>query len=140
MDEASDVDLQPLIPSTNILQWQLGMNLQRRGVIPITTVIEGSKVCLEYHTFYKPGSAFIRNGVLHALHRGADDGEHLKLAIRRIELSTSFSRSINQMAEQELEDDPLQQVMATTLKEELSPPDLDEVASYFTPAYEEAEF
>jgi hypothetical protein len=31
-------------------------------------------------------------------------------------------------------------VMATTLEEELSPPDLDEVASYFTPGDEEAEF
>jgi hypothetical protein len=30
--------------------------------------------------------------------------------------------------------------MATTLEEELSPPDLDEVASYFTPRDEEAEF
>jgi hypothetical protein len=44
------------------------------------------------------------------------------------------------MAEEELEEDPLQQVMETTLEEELSPPDLDEVASYFTPADEEVEF
>jgi hypothetical protein len=35
------------------------------------------------------------------------------------------------MAEEELEEDPLQQVMATTLEEELSLPDIDEVASYF---------
>jgi hypothetical protein len=141
MDEASDVDLQPLTPSMKILQWWLGMNLQCRGVVPITIEIEGSKVCLEYHIFYKPGPTFILIGVLlRDVLRGADDGEHHKLAIRRIELSTSFSRSINQMAEEELEEDPLQQVMATTLEEELSPPDLDEVASYFTPADGEAEF
>jgi hypothetical protein len=27
LDEASDIDMQPLIPSTKILQWQLGQNL-----------------------------------------------------------------------------------------------------------------
>jgi hypothetical protein len=27
MDEASGVDMQPLVPSSKILQWQLGMNL-----------------------------------------------------------------------------------------------------------------
>jgi hypothetical protein len=141
MDKASDVDLQPLLPFMNILQWQLGMNLQCRGVVPITTEIEGSKVCLEYHIFCKLGPTFVLIGVpLRALLRGADDGEHLKLAIGRIELSTSFSQSINHMAEEELEEDPLQQVMATTLEEELSPPDFDEVASYFTLADEEVEF
>jgi hypothetical protein len=141
MDEASDVDLQPLIHPMLILQWELGMNLQCVGVVLITTEIEGSKVCLEYHIFYKPGPTFILIGVpLHALLRGADDCEHLKLAIGRIELSTNFSQSINHMAEDELEEDPLRQVMDTTLEEELSPPDLDEVASYFTLANEEAEF
>jgi hypothetical protein len=108
------------------------MNLQCRGVVPITTEIEGSKVCLEYHIFYKPGPTFVLIGVpLHALLRGANNGEHLKMAVGCIELSTSFSRSINHMAEEELEEDPLQQVMATTLEEELSLPDIDEVASYF---------
>jgi hypothetical protein len=40
----------------------------------------------------------------------------------------------------ELEEDPLQQVMETTLEQELSLPDLDEVASHFIPADKEAEF
>jgi hypothetical protein len=67
------------------------MNLQYRGVVPITIEIEGSKVCLEYHIFYKLGPTFILIGVpLRALLRGPDDGEYLKLAIGRIELSTSF--------------------------------------------------
>jgi hypothetical protein len=44
------------------------------------------------------------------------------------------------MAMKELEEDPLQQVMETTLEQELSPPDLDEVASHFIPADKEAEF
>jgi hypothetical protein len=84
-------------------------------VAPITIEIEGSKVCLEYHIFYKPGPTFILIGVpLRALLRGADDGEHLKLAIGHIELWTSFSWSINHMVEEELEEHHLQQVMATT--------------------------
>jgi hypothetical protein len=37
-------------------------------------------------------------------------------------LSTSFARVVNHAAEDELEEDVLQQVMATTLKEPLSPP------------------
>jgi hypothetical protein len=52
LDEASGIDLQLLVPSTKILQWQLGQNLQCKGVVPITTLIEGSKVCLEYHIFH----------------------------------------------------------------------------------------
>jgi hypothetical protein len=88
-----------------------------------------------------PGPTIILIGVpLHVVLRGADDGEHLKLAIGCIELSTSYSQSINHMAKEELEDDPLQHVMATTLEEELSPLDLDEVASYFTPTDKEAKF
>jgi hypothetical protein len=47
LDEASGIGMQPLIPSTKILQWQLGQNLQCKGVVPITTIIEGSKMCLE---------------------------------------------------------------------------------------------
>jgi hypothetical protein len=39
-----------------------------------------------------------------------------------------------------LEEDVLQQVMATTLKEQLSPPCLDDVADYFSPVEEEVEF
>jgi hypothetical protein len=38
LDEASGIDLQPLVPSTKILQWQLGQNLQCKGVVPITTL------------------------------------------------------------------------------------------------------
>jgi hypothetical protein len=44
------------------------------------------------------------------------------------------------VAEDELEEDLLQQVMATTLEEELSPPCLDDVADYFRLVEEEAEF
>jgi hypothetical protein len=40
LDETSDIDMQPLIPSTKILQWQPGQNLQCKGVVPITTTIE----------------------------------------------------------------------------------------------------
>jgi hypothetical protein len=31
-------------------------------VVPITTSIEGSKVCLEYHIFHYPGPTFIQVG------------------------------------------------------------------------------
>jgi hypothetical protein len=51
LDEASDIDMQPLMPLIKILQWQLGQNLQCKGVVPITTTIEGSKMYLEYHIF-----------------------------------------------------------------------------------------
>jgi hypothetical protein len=43
LDEASGIDTQPLMPSTKILQWQLGQSLQCKGVVPITATIEGSK-------------------------------------------------------------------------------------------------
>jgi hypothetical protein len=56
------------------------------------------------------------------------------------EFSTSFSRAVNHVAEDELEEDLLQQMMATTLEEELSLPCLDDVANYFSLAEEEAEF
>jgi hypothetical protein len=110
-------------------------------VVPITTEIEDSKVCLEYHIFYKPGPTFILIGVpLCALLRGADDGGNLKLAIGHNEFSISFSRTINHAIEEELEEDPLQQVMVATLKEELLLPGLDDVANYFTLVDEETEF
>jgi hypothetical protein len=41
LDEASGINIQPLMPSIKILQWQLGQNLQCKGVVPITTTIEG---------------------------------------------------------------------------------------------------
>jgi hypothetical protein len=41
LDEASDIDMQPLMRSTNILRWQLGQNMQCKGVVPVTTTIEG---------------------------------------------------------------------------------------------------
>jgi hypothetical protein len=51
-------------------------------VVFITIEIEGSKVCLEYHIFYKPDPTFILIGVpLYALLQGADEGGHLKLEI-----------------------------------------------------------
>jgi hypothetical protein len=58
LDEASGIDMQPLMQSTKILQWQSGQNLQCKGVVPITTAIEGSKLCLEYHIFHHPSLTF----------------------------------------------------------------------------------
>jgi hypothetical protein len=62
------------------------------------------------------------------------------MAVGQQILSTSFARDVNHAAEDELEEDILQQVMATTLEEQLSPPCLDDVADYFSPAEEEVEF
>jgi hypothetical protein len=105
-------------------------------VVPITTTIEGSKMCFEYHIFHHPGLTFILVGVpLRALLIGTDNGECLHQ-----EFSTSFTRAVNHVAEDELEEDLLQQVMATTLEEELSPPCLDNVANYFSLAKEAVEF
>jgi hypothetical protein len=110
-------------------------------VVPITTSIEGSKVCLEYHIFHYPGPTFILVGVpLCALLKGTDNGESLKMAVRQQILSTSFTLTVNHAIEDELEDDVLQQVMATTLEEQLSPSCLDDVADYFNPTEEEVEY
>jgi hypothetical protein len=96
---------------------------------------------LEYHIFHHPGPTVILVGVpLHALLRGADEGECLKMAVGHQEFSTSFTRVVNHVAEDKLEEDLLQQVMATTLEDELSPPCLDDVADYFGLVEEEAEF
>jgi hypothetical protein len=109
LDEASDIDLQLLIPSTKILQWQLDQNLQCKGVVPITTSIKGSKMCLEYHIFDYPGPTFILVGVpLHALLKGTGNGESLKMAVEQQILLTSFARAVNYAAEDELEEDVLQ--------------------------------
>jgi hypothetical protein len=62
------------------------------------------------------------------------------MAVGQQILSTSFARVVNHAAEDELEEDVIQQVMATTLEEQLSPPCLDDVANYFSPAEEEVEF
>jgi hypothetical protein len=133
LDEASGIDMHPLIPSTKILQWQLEQNLQCKGVVPITTTIDGSKMCLDYHIFHHPSPTFILVGVpVHALIRGTDIVECLKMAVGHQEFSTSFTRAENHAAEDKLEEDLLQQVMATTLEEELSLPCLDDVADYFS--------
>jgi hypothetical protein len=93
LDEASGIDMQSLISSTKILQWQLGQNLQCKGVVPITTTIEGCKMCLEYHIFHHPSPTFILVGLpLHALLRGTNNGECLKMAVRHQEFSTTFAR------------------------------------------------
>jgi hypothetical protein len=139
LDEASGIEMQPLIPSTKILPWQLRQNLQCKGMVPITTTIEGSKMCLEYHIFHHPGLTFILVRVpLRALLRGTNNGECLKMTVVRQEFSTSFARIVNHMAEDELEEDLLQQVMPISLEEELSPPCLDDVADYFSLVEEEA--
>jgi hypothetical protein len=81
LDEASGIDLHPLMPSTEILQWQLGQTMQCKGVVPITTKMEGSKMCLESHIFHLPGLTFILVGVpLCALLRGTDNGQCLNMA------------------------------------------------------------
>jgi hypothetical protein len=64
----------------------------------------------------------------------------MKMVVGHQEFSTSFTHAVNHAAEDELEEDLLQQVMATTLEEELSPPCLDDVADYFSLAEEEVEF
>jgi hypothetical protein len=98
-------------------------------------------VCLEYHIFQYPSLTFILVGVpLRALLKGTDNGESLKMVMGQQILLTSFARAINHAAKGELEDDVLQQVMVTTLEEQLSPPCLDDVADYFSTAEEEVEF
>jgi hypothetical protein len=98
-------------------------------------------VCLEYHIFHHPGPTFILVGVpLHALLRGTDNGECLKMVVGHQEFLTCFARAINHIAEDELEEDRLQQVMTTTIEEELSQPCLYDIADHFSLAEEEAEF
>jgi hypothetical protein len=141
LDEAFSIDMQPLMPSTKILQWQLGQNLQCNGVVPITTIIEGSKMCLEYHIFHHPGPTFILVGVpLRALLKGTNNGECLKMAVGQQEFSTSFTRTVNHAFEHKLGEDLLLQVLATTLEEKLALPCIDDVANYFSLAEEEAVF
>jgi hypothetical protein len=96
------------MPPTKILQWQLGQNMQWKGVVPITTTIEGTKVCLEYHIFHHPCLTFILVGVpLYTLLRGINNGECLKMAVGHQEFSTSFPRTVNHTTEDELEEDLL---------------------------------
>jgi hypothetical protein len=54
------------------------------------------------------------------------------MAVGQQILLTTFAHAINHAVEDELEDDVLQQVMATTLEEQLSLPCLDDVVNYFT--------
>jgi hypothetical protein len=60
--------------------------------------------------------------------RGTNNGECLKMAMGHQEFLTSFAHAVNHVAEDELEEDFLEQVMATTLEEELSLPYLNDVA------------
>jgi hypothetical protein len=139
LDEASSSDMRPLITSTKILQWQPGQNIQCKGVVPITTTIEGSKKCLEYHIFHHPGLTILIGVPLRALLRGANNGECLKMAVGHQEFSASFARAINHAAKDELEEDLLQ-VMATTQEEDLPPPCLDDAANYSSLVEEEVVF
>jgi hypothetical protein len=59
------------------------------------------------------------------------------MAVGRQEFSTSFACAVNHVAEDELEEDLIQQMMTTTLEEELLPPCLDDVADYFSLVEEE---
>jgi hypothetical protein len=98
-------------------------------------------MCLEYHIFHHSGLTFILVGVPHhALLRGANIGDCLKMVVGLQEFSTSFARVVNHVTEDELEEGLLLQVMRTTLEEELSPPCLNDVADYFSLAEEEAVF
>jgi hypothetical protein len=72
--------------------------------------------------------------------RGTDNGEYLKMVVGHQEFSISFARAVNHVAEYELEEDLFQQVMATTMEEELSLPCLEDVVDYFSLVEEEAEF
>jgi hypothetical protein len=97
--------------------------MQCNGVVPTTTTIEGSKMYLEYHIFHHSGPSFILVGLpLHALLRGTNNGECLKMTVGNQEFLTSLTRAVNHATEDELEEDLLQQLMATTLEEELSLP------------------
>jgi hypothetical protein len=110
-------------------------------VVPITTTIKGSKMCLEYHIFHRRSLTFTLVGApLRALLRGADDGESLKMVVGQQELSTSFTSTTNHVAEDELGEDLLLQVIATTLEEELASPCIDDVADHFSLAEKEAVF
>jgi hypothetical protein len=87
-------------------------------------------MCLEYHIFHHPSPTFILVGVpLHAL-----------LQVGHQEFLTSFTHAVHHAVDDELGDDLLLQVMATTLEEELAPPCIDDVAEYFSLAEEEAVF
>jgi hypothetical protein len=91
--------------------------------------------------FHYPGPTFILVGVpLRALLKGIDNHESLKMAMGQQILSTSFTHVVNHVAEDELEEDVLQQVTATTLEGQLSPLCLDDVADYFSSTEEEVEF
>jgi hypothetical protein len=95
---------------------------------------------LEYHIFHHPSPTFILIGVpLHALLRGANNVECLKMVVGHQEFSDSFARAINHAVDDELEEDLLQ-VLATTLEEELAPPCLDDVVDYFSLVEGEAIF
>jgi hypothetical protein len=70
--------------------------------------------------FHHLDPTFILVGVpLRALLRGTDNGECLKMAVGHQELLTTFAHAVNHAAEDKLEEDLFQQVMATTLEEEL---------------------
>jgi hypothetical protein len=96
---------------------------------------------LEYHIFHRRSLTFTLVGApLRALLRGADDGESLKMVVGQQELSTSFTSTTNHVAEDELGEDLLLQVIATTLEEELASPCIDDVADHFSLAEKEAVF
>jgi hypothetical protein len=96
---------------------------------------------LEYHIFHYPSPTFIIDGIpLCALLKGTDNGGSLKMAVGQQILSTCFARAVNHAVEVELEEDILQQVMATSLEEQLSLPCPDDVANYFSLTEEETEF
>jgi hypothetical protein len=78
--------------------------------------------------------------ILRFQHGSPNNGECLKMAMGHQEFLISFAHAINHAVEDVLEEDLHQQMMATTLEEELSPSCLDDVADYFSLVEEEAEF
>jgi hypothetical protein len=62
------------------------------------------------------------------------------MAVGQLEFSTSFARTVNHAAEDELGEDLLLEVMETTMESELAPPCIDDVVDYFSLAEEEVVF
>jgi hypothetical protein len=62
------------------------------------------------------------------------------MTVGQQEFSISFACTINHAAEDKLGEDVHHQVMATTLKEELAVPCIDDVADYFSLIEEEVVF
>jgi hypothetical protein len=106
-------------------------NHNNRGESDVLGVPHLSSPWSDLHPSWSPSPRILR---------GTDNGECMKMVVGHQECSTSLARTVNHVADDDLEEDLLQQVMATTLEEELSSLCLDDVADYFSLAEEEVEF